>query len=69
MWQELRKLESGELVYGVTDAGEREDGDSFPDDDVAAMAIASLYSHRRLIVLTADGDGNLDGLPYLLLVR
>ena len=66
MWQENRKLDSGETINGITDQGTRLPGDSWPDDHVAAFAIGYLYSHRRVIVLTADRAGNLDGLRPLL---
>lgn len=76
MWQERRRLATGEIISAVGspgigqvhefDWGTRIPGDSWPDDQVVAMALAYLYTYRRVIILSANRRGDRGGLRNLL---
>jgi hypothetical protein len=75
LWTELRQRANGEIFAGMGapgdgvvdghDWGRRLRGDSYPDDHVAAIAIAYLYHQRRVVVLTANRRGDRGGLRQL----
>ena len=78
LWQERQARQDGTVVNAVgasrppsgepsaLDAERRLSGDSWPDDQVVALAIGYLYSYRQVVLLSANRAGDARGLKALL---